>query len=237
MALHQGGELLWDKYSANKKIAKGLRLRYIFILNHGSLWKLVVKITKSEQGSESDTCLTFISLVLRAKCVFDGVKAAAPWKHHPVTLTLSLHCPVLVFGRGKCVEMCLQVSFIFPYFCSWNLLGFCLVPFAREISVSFVKCAFWGLFPLLPASIKTWLHLEHFMVQVVKMFSVSVLRKDCYHLSFCMELVDWQLCQWPLVGSESSVSKYLLRHLTRHGIVWVVGLQHSLKLMGFAGEP
>lgn len=38
------------------------------------------------------------------------------------------------------------------------------------------------------------------------------------------------------LSSASSVSKHLLRHLTRHGIVWVVGLQHLLKLIGFAGE-
>lgn len=30
-------ELLWDKKSANKKIAEGPRQRYIFMLNHGSL--------------------------------------------------------------------------------------------------------------------------------------------------------------------------------------------------------
>lgn len=37
--------------------------------------------------------------------------------------------------------------------------------------------------------------------------------------------------------SGSSVSQHLLRHLIRHSIFWVVGLQHLLKLMGFAGEP
>lgn len=61
--------------------------------------------------------------------------------------------------------------------------------------MSFVKCGFWGLFPLLLISVKAWLHLAHFVIQAVKMLSVSVVRKVCYHLSFCVELVDWQLCQ------------------------------------------
>lgn len=46
VALCQGRELLRDKYSANKKIAKGLRLRNIFIPNHDSLWKLGGKNNK-----------------------------------------------------------------------------------------------------------------------------------------------------------------------------------------------
>lgn len=91
-----------------------------------------------------------------------------------------------------------------PYeFVDYSCLQSCVL-FEGEISVSFVNCAFWGLFPPLLTSIKAWLHLACFMVQVVKVLSASVLRKVCYHLSFCMELVDWQLCQGPLVGSESS---------------------------------
>lgn len=93
---------------------------------------------------------------------------------------------------------CIDSQGYILWVCDYSCLQ-CWVLFEGEISVSFVKCAFWGLFPLLLASIQAWLHLALFMVQVVKMLSVSVLRKVCYHLSFCMELVDWQLCQWPLL--------------------------------------
>lgn len=46
VALCQWEELLWDKKSANKKITKGQRQRYIFMLNHGSLRNLCDKNSK-----------------------------------------------------------------------------------------------------------------------------------------------------------------------------------------------
>lgn len=98
----------------------------------------VIKIAKSEQGCKSEPCLAFISVVLRAgcesfvwspyteKCIFDGVKAITPLKYFPVTLALSLHCAVLVISPGV-REMCRAVSrYLFPYFCHWYVLGFCL---------------------------------------------------------------------------------------------------------------
>lgn len=109
-----------------RKLQKGWDWGIFLCLTMVPSESLVVKITKCEQGCESEMCLTFISVVLRAKCGFDGVKGAALRKHYPVTWTLSLQCPILVFGCGKYVETHLPVSFSFPHFCSWSLLGFCL---------------------------------------------------------------------------------------------------------------
>lgn len=55
--------------------------------------------------------------------------------------------------------------------------------------MSFVKCGF-GVYFLL-TSMKAGLDLACFVEQVVKMLSVLALRRVCYHLNFCMELVCW----------------------------------------------